>query len=1434
MKAVKEQLSDAALSQMKSLVAQQKSALNKGPVLHQDLQNLKGDKEVSVIVELSEYPVALVKGINKVAGKSTSKVQEKSIQQKIISQQQKFKNNMSAKGIKAKIGFSYNYTFNGMALKLKAGQVKELLKIEGVKMVEPDLERHALGQKLADDEMHVTMNTSSPFLKVPDVWKLGYEGQGVKVAVLDTGIDYNHPEFKDVYKGGYNFIDQSNSANYTRDRGANDPYETTPSERPEGKPEFNANGSSFYTEHGTHVAGTIAAQGKNEFGIKGLAPKVELYAYRVLGAYGSGANSGVIAGIEKAVQEKMDIINLSLGGSNNNQTSSDSIAINNAAFAGVTAVIATGNDGPNRGTIGSPGVAAFAISVANSTVPEKTMSGQANVTVEGSEAKAYNMNLMGWKFGTDLSKVLNGTYELVAVPGLGEEKDYEGLDVKGKVALISRGTIPFVDKIANAKKAGAVATIIHNNTGTAPAGVFLGDSFAFIPTFDMSTTDGNALRTALQTKKVTVTFGNFESGKTAGDEINSSSSRGPANPNFDIKPDVSAPGTNIMSSVPRYGKENPDADYSEAYDRFTGTSMATPHVAGIAALLKSEHPNWTPFDIKVAISNTAKQLDVSKYDVFSQGPGRVQPLAAATTEALAYAKDKTSFSGKEYDNVKGTITFGNVVPQVDNSTTVTRDIVVKNLTGKASDYTVTVQTTKRAKDTLAEANVTVDQASFNLAANGEIPLKVTLNVPKGSPSAGNEIFGYINISNGKTNLTLPFAANFAPPTGLKIFSIDSTDISPNGDGKLEGTTVKYEFHDKQLWTEMELWDALNPEGGKYGDGYLGLLDQKSSTPIGLRSIPFDGKYYSYDTSKWEPAADGVYTLDLTTYNSSIPQLITAIVTQNYIGPIFVKTTAPKIKAEDNFTVTSASFDLSGAIEDSYIDWSPIVNELFDEPYNVNDKLHVSYELTNSKGEKKEATAIILSKEGKFTASINGLTAGENKVKLIVDDAAQNHAEKEITILVDDVDAPITTANVAGTEGKNGWYTSDVTVALSATDGGAGVKSTEYKLNGGEWKTYSEPIKLTDGTTTVDYRSTDNVGNVEDTNSLTVKVDTVAPKVSGVEDGYYNRPVKITFNEGDATLNGKPFNSGTEVSDEGTYTLVVTDEAGNSTEVNFTIDKKVPQITGVADKGIYNHFVTIFFDKGTATLNGKAFKSGTVRAEGVYTLVVTDKAGNKTIVHFTIDVTPPKISGVNHFGSYNRDVKFSFDEKTGLLNGKSVKSGVVVSKEGSYLIEVVDAARNKSYKFFTIDKKAPVVTGVKNKGLYNKNIKISFNEGAATLNGKTVKNNTTVRASGSYTLVIKDAAGNKTTVKFTIDKKAPATPKVNKVTVKTTKITGKAEAGAKVTVKVGNKVIGQATANNKGNFTVKISKQKVGSALSITVKDKAGNISKVKKVTVKKK
>ncbi|MCH7321838.1 S8 family serine peptidase [Solibacillus sp. MA9] len=970
--------------QLKAAIADQLNVLEGGPKLHKELQGLSGNQGVDVIIHLSEKPVALEKGIHNLSGKAFSSSQEKQVRTKVQAQQNFVLKELALNNINIQQGYTFDTVLNGFSAKVKADDLEKLLTVQGITLVEPDTIVHASEEKplktkpttpsnpLKNTQMEAMMNTSISFLGIEKLWNEGIEGQGIKVAVLDTGIDANHPEFAGIYKGGKNFI--PNSSSYTRNRANDDASETSPVERPAHMPEINEKGNSFYTSHGTHVAGTIAAIGANEYGIKGIAPKVDLYAYRVLGAYGSGATSGIVKAIDTAVIEKMDVINLSLGGGANTETDSGSFAINNAMMAGTISVIATGNEGPNRGTMGTPATARLGIAVGNTSNPETMHNGKVNVAV-GSYNLTKQLQLMGTTFGRDLATQLQGEFEIVAVPGNGEAKDYNGIDVKGKVALISRGSIAFVDKIAHAKDNGAVATIIHNFAGGTnapnPSGAFLGDSFELLPTFDLSQTDGEAIRAALKQGAGTVSFGNFGSTRTTGDEVNDSSSRGPSTPNFDIKPDVSAPGTNIMSTIPMYKADFPDAVYSEAYDRKTGTSMATPHIAGIAALIKQANPSWNAFDVKVALSNTAKLLDKTKYDVFSQGAGRVDAYAAARPDVLAYALDKAVLdsSGTIVDNLKGTVTFG---PQpLTENVSVTKQILVKDTKGIGGNYDVTVDVTK----SFGDAKVTVDKPTFTLA--GEQLLNVTLTASKATAPSGSEILGYIHINGGGSAISLPFAADFstaAPTTEIKNMAITGTDLSFNGDGVKDSAVLSFTLTGDVTTNFIEIWDIMNPDGGEYGDGYIGYLHASSSLGKGSYTLNVNGQYRPWGGTGVAKIPDGLYTIDFSAQAGST-------VIGDYVGPIVVKTTKPVI------TGSVAEKIATGKVVDKYIEYNEELY-LYDLDFDLNEKLHASYVATIA-GKEADAVPFNLAQDGTFAFPVTDETEA---VKVIVKDEAGNVGE----------------------------------------------------------------------------------------------------------------------------------------------------------------------------------------------------------------------------------------------------------------------------------------------------------------------------------------------------------------------------------------------------------------------------------------------------------
>ncbi|MEH7095973.1 S8 family serine peptidase [Neobacillus vireti] len=427
-------------------------------------------------------------------------------------------------------------------------------------------------------------------------------GKGITVGVIDTGVDYTHPDLKSNYAGGHDLVDN--------DR---DPMETL------------AVGKA--TIHGTHVAGIIAANGK----IKGVAPEAKIVAYRALGPGGGGTTEQVLAAIEQAIKDKVDVVNLSLGNDINGPDLPISLALNRAVDKGIVAVAASGNSGPNVWTVGSPGTASKAISVGASTPTMKIPS----LIIEGNRVRIQPLEGSG-NWGLDRSLEL-------ADGGLGRKEDLR--NVQGKMVLIKRGTLTFTEKAKNAYAAGAKAVLIYNNL----SGSFMGnlDTPMTIPIGALAKGDGVILQKKITNHRVTVRVLVSEER----DRLADFSSRGPVTGTWEIKPDIVAPGVAIQSTIPG------------GYLSLQGTSMAAPHVAGACALIKQAHPDWSPAEIKAALMNTAKPIGPNPnalYRTYEQGAGRIQvdeaiqTTSLVTPSSLRFGKYSENNSRKTLVKIKNT------------------------------------------------------------------------------------------------------------------------------------------------------------------------------------------------------------------------------------------------------------------------------------------------------------------------------------------------------------------------------------------------------------------------------------------------------------------------------------------------------------------------------------------------------------------------------------------------------------------------------------------------------------------------------------------------------------------------------------------------------------------------------------------------------------
>ncbi len=530
----------------------------------------------------------------------------------------------------------YNLAFNGIAVQLNGASVNSL--IHGPDAI--DAQPSWLYQP--------TMDFSIPLIGANQVWSEIVPGatdtaslfaglysnlQNVKVGVIDSGILDTHP-----------FIASCRADNPVVHRG---PYF---SGLPFGIPIVNT--------HGTHVAGTIGGclmQDEPDLGggqlmpyasssqslgyLSGVAPGVTLYDYNVfpgmgVGYYqkqGTAFSQDIMQAVEDSVRDGMDVISLSLGGGVQGPHDLLAEAINGAVDAGTIAVVAAGNAGPGAMTVESPGTAANAITVAASSNPHFAA---IPVSPDGQGPYAGIPGDFG-QFTTTVTANYAWTSPNNACSQLTN-------DLTGDIAMIYRGTCSFSVKIRNAQQAGAVGVIMVNNQPGDP--IAMGQDGTpnqpTLPAVMVADVDGPHFASTGGT--VTVQGGDIhEFASSYGDIIASFSGRGPTPYNFLLKPDVTAPGTNVLSSVFSLDTSSGSPAYTPFYAFFQGTSMATPHVTGSVALLLAQHPSWSPAEVKSAIVNTADRpvwsspTKTAGVSALARGGGRVDvPAATATPVAL--------------------------------------------------------------------------------------------------------------------------------------------------------------------------------------------------------------------------------------------------------------------------------------------------------------------------------------------------------------------------------------------------------------------------------------------------------------------------------------------------------------------------------------------------------------------------------------------------------------------------------------------------------------------------------------------------------------------------------------------------------------------------------------------------------------------------------
>lgn len=518
----------------------------------------------------------------------------------------------------------------GLSASLPADRVGSLKKLPGVVTVSPvRLVRHANAQ-------------SDDFTGASRAWQdLGVTGRGVKIAIIDTGIDYTHATFagagsatayasndRTVIEPG-TFPTKKVVAGYDFVGDDYDAYAADPARRVP-HPDADPVGCG---QHGTHVAGTAAGFGVSASGatftgpwtakgIRGLsigpgtAPEALLMAYQVFGCDGYVTSDIVAAAIDRAVADGADVINMSLGSDFGRSDSLDAIAADNAAKAGVVVVAAAGNSGPGAYLVGAPGSATRAISVAAMDARPSLPGGR--ISAKGQSVALLNAN----DAPLPVSGVLKVIRDQSGKISLGCTPADFG-NATGVIAVVARGVCARVAKVAAGQQAGAVAVIMVNQDDAFPPteGPIDGVTIPFLGVQaqieqDLAAIDGLAID--LQPAPVANPSFRLPADFT---------SAGPRTGDSGIKPDLTAPGTGVVSALTGTGTSSV---------AFSGTSMATPVVAGIAALVRQRHPQWSPAMVKAALTGTAtvnpKVVDGAERQL--TGAGLVQPLAAIAAPLL--------------------------------------------------------------------------------------------------------------------------------------------------------------------------------------------------------------------------------------------------------------------------------------------------------------------------------------------------------------------------------------------------------------------------------------------------------------------------------------------------------------------------------------------------------------------------------------------------------------------------------------------------------------------------------------------------------------------------------------------------------------------------------------------------------------------------------
>jgi len=759
------------------------------------LLNRTDSKNVSIVVKLDYASTVTYTGdvagfaatSPEVTGRPLSgSAAEKNYQAHIVSIENSFVGALAKKVPAAKVGQKLRDVYGGMALTVPANKISTVLSIPGVIAVQND----AVNRPQTDASPAFIGATAV----YPQLGGTANAGKGVIFGSLDTGIWPEHPAFADNGNLGAPPAKADGTAR-TCNFGdnpltpANDPF--TCNNKVIGGQAFldtylANNPPEVYTTardsngHGTHTSSTAAGDAiasAKVFDVErgplnGLAPGAWVSVYKVCGLNGC-YNSDSVAAVQAAVKDGVNVINFSIGGGATPYSDPVELAFLEAYKSGVFVSASAGNSGPGAGT--AEHLSPWVTTVGAST---QSRSFQSTLTVTAGDGASATFTGSSITHGVGPAPVVLAS----AAPYSDQfcSKAAPPGSFAGKIVVCVRGgtdaggaAVGRVQKGFNVLKGGAVGMILYNPT--------LADTETdnhFLPAVHLADGTAFAAFAAAHPAGLSASFTDGVKVMGKGDVMASFSSRGPAG-DF-IKPDITAPGVQILAGNSPTPDEVASGPAGQYYQAIAGTSMSSPHIAGSALLEKALHPTWTPGQIKSALMTTAttsvvKDNEVTPADPFDMGSGRVQVNLAANP-GLTF--DETGANMAALQAAGGNHAVDINVPSIDAKVmpgrlTVTR--TAKNVTGQAQTYRV--KTTAPANST-----ITVSPSTFTVPAGGSIALKIT--IASSAPTA--QYFGQVQLIPNRSSLpTLHLPVAFVTQQGVVTLSQDCTPLEIN----LLGTTT---------------------------------------------------------------------------------------------------------------------------------------------------------------------------------------------------------------------------------------------------------------------------------------------------------------------------------------------------------------------------------------------------------------------------------------------------------------------------------------------------------------------------------------------------------------------------------------------------------------------------------------------------------------------